>query len=197
VSGHVWCLPLDGNNSGGTGSKERTPPGMSEPLAIARAPISSPDATTLIARLDTELRELYPDSENSHPELTATEVSGGHGVFLIARRAGEPVGCGALCRLDGSTGEIRRMYVLPSARGAGVGRHLLTELERNAEQMGLQRLILITGIRQPVAIRMYESSGFNRAPVPSEHQKYPVRVYMIKELTTLSHATCREVLNKH
>ena len=156
---------------------------MLGPLIIVGTPISSPDAIGLIARLDRELQELYPDSASSHSDLTQAEVGARCGIFLIARRAGEPIGCGAMCRLDRTTGEIRRMYVLPSARGARVGRHLLIELERHARQLGIRRLILTTGIRQPVAIRMYEQSGFTRTPAPPESAVYPVRVYMAKELT--------------
>lgn len=156
---------------------------MLRPLSIVGTPISSPDAIGLIARLDRELQHLYPDSESSHSDLTPAEVGAGCGVFLIARRAGEPIGCGAMCRLDRATGEIRRMYVLPSARGARVGRHLLAELERYARQLGIRRLVLTTGIRQPAAIRIYEESGFTRTPAPPESAVYPMRVHMAKELT--------------
>jgi GNAT superfamily N-acetyltransferase len=155
---------------------------MLGPLTIVRAPISSPDAIGLIAGLDRELQELYPDSDSSHSDLTQAEVGTGQGVFLIAWRAGEPVGCGAMCRLGHAMGEIRRMYVLPSARGTRVGRHMLAALERHACHLGIRRLILVTGIRQPVAIRMYEQSGFTRTPAPPESAAYPVRVHMAKEL---------------
>ena len=86
---------------------------MFGPVVITPGLIAGADATTLIARLDLELEELYPGLDNSHSELTPEEIEAGQGIFLIAKVGREVVGCGAMCRVDQSTGEIRRMYVLP------------------------------------------------------------------------------------
>jgi putative acetyltransferase len=129
-------------------------------VVISPAPMYSPDAATLTALLDAELAARYPGLNYDHFELTASQVRAGHGVFLIAREGDEPIGCAALRRLDRFTGEIKRVYVLPSARGARVGRRLLAELEWYARQFGLSTLVLHTGVRQPEAIRLYENSGF-------------------------------------
>ena len=107
---------------------------MLELVTIAPVPISTPDAAGLIAKLDAELARLYPDLDNSHSELSPDQLSHGNGVFLIARTDSAPIGCGALCRLNNAAGEIRRMFVLPAARGARIGRRLLAELERHARQ---------------------------------------------------------------
>jgi len=155
---------------------------MLELVTIAPVPISSADAAGLIAQLDMELARLYPDLRNSHSELTPEQVSPGSGVFLIARTGTEPIGCGAVCRLNHSAGEIRRMFVLPAARGARVGRRLLAELEQYARQSGLNRLTLVTGARQPDAIRLYERSGYVRIPSPPEYADTPVRICMAKVL---------------
>jgi len=149
-------------------------------VAITPALIASTDAAALIARLDMELEDRYPSLDNSHSELTSEEVEAGRGVFLIAKIGSDPVGCGAVCRVDQSIGEIRRMYVLPSARGARVGRRLLAELERHARENGLERLILVTGIRQPEAICLYERSGYTRIPCPPDYTDSPLRVFMEK-----------------
>lgn len=155
---------------------------MFGPVAIVPALIAGADAAILTARLDLELEELYPGLDNSHSELTPEEIEDGQGVFLIARVAGEAVGCGAVCRVDRSTGEIRRMYVLPSVRGFRVGRCLLGELERHASRSGLERLILVTGIRQHRALRLYERSGYTRIPCPPDFTDSALRVFMEKEL---------------
>jgi ribosomal protein S18 acetylase RimI-like enzyme len=52
------------------------------------------------------------------------------------------------------------MYVAPSCRGEGVSRVVLTELEARAGALGFGRLILETGVRQPEAMKLYETSGY-------------------------------------
>jgi len=83
------------------------------------------------------------------------------GVFLVALLGGEPIGCGALkCHGDKPV-EIKRMWVAPSARGLGVGRRLLAELERRAADNGHRRVRLDTNGRLTEAIGMYRSAGYH------------------------------------
>ncbi len=56
------------------------------------------------------------------------------------------------------------MYVVPAARGRGLSRVLLAELECRALAAGRRRLVLETGIRQPEAIGLYTSSGYTAIP---------------------------------
>jgi putative acetyltransferase len=156
--------------------------GILERLAITPEPLSSADARALIARLDAELTERYPNPDDNHFELSAEQVSEERGVFLIARMDAEPVGCGALRQVEPAVGEIKRMYVAPSARGAGVGRRLLAELERYARRLGLRRLVLETGERQPEALRLYERAGFSRIDCFGEYLATPVSLCMAKSL---------------
>jgi putative acetyltransferase len=153
---------------------------MLELVTITPVPAVSPDARGLIIQLDMELEQLYPDLDNSHSGLTSEEMSSG--VFLLARAGTEPIGCGAICELNHSAGKIRRMFVVPAARGAGVGRRILAELEQYALQNGLYRLTLVTGVRQPNAIRLYEHSGYVRIPRPPEYSDSPLRICMAKVL---------------
>ena len=89
-------------------------------LAIAPAPLGGAEARTLIARLNAELTERYPNAADRHFGLTEEQVTGGSGVFLVATLDGEPVGCGALRRLDDSY-PVARARTAPSmsTRGAG------------------------------------------------------------------------------
>jgi len=84
-------------------------------------------------------------------------------IYLIAFFAENPVGCGALRKIDTNTAEVRRMYVLSSARRAGIGRALLIRLEREADKLGYTLLKLQTGNRQRAAMALYESYGFRLA----------------------------------
>jgi putative acetyltransferase len=81
-------------------------------------------------------------------------------IFLIARLDKEPVGCGALRRIDEDTAELKRMYVAPVGRRKGIARRILADLERSAADFGYQAIRLETGILQPEAQRLYESCGY-------------------------------------
>jgi putative acetyltransferase len=152
-------------------------------LVIAPEPLTSPDVQDLIARLNAELTASYPNPEDNFFELGEEQVDGRQGVLLVARVGGEPVGCGALRRLDPGTAEIKRMYVAPPARGTGVGGRILAELERHARSLGIRRLVLETGELQASAVRLYERAGFARIPCFGEYAAAPLSLCMGKDLT--------------
>jgi putative acetyltransferase len=156
--------------------------GVAAALVIAPEPLTSPDVQALIARLDAELTQRYPNPEDNFFELADEQVDGRQGVLLVARVDGAPVGCGALRRLGPATGEIKRMYVAPSARGGGIGARILAELERHARELGIRRLLLETGERQVEAVRLYERFGFARVPCFGEYADAPLSLCMGKDL---------------
>jgi DNA-binding MarR family transcriptional regulator/GNAT superfamily N-acetyltransferase len=82
------------------------------------------------------------------------------GVFLVATLRAEPVGCGALRFHPNEPTELKRMWVAPAARGLGIGRRLLTELEAYAAANGARTLRLDTNRTLTEAIAMYRSSGY-------------------------------------
>ena len=152
------------------------------PLVIAPEPLTSPAVQALIARLNAELTERYPNPEDNFFELTEEQVDRRQGVLLVARVDGQPVGCGALRRLDPASGEIKRMFVAPSARGGGVGARILAELERHARTLGIRRLVLETGERQVEAVRLYERAGYAPIPCFGEYAHAPLSLCMGKDL---------------
>jgi DNA-binding MarR family transcriptional regulator/GNAT superfamily N-acetyltransferase len=88
------------------------------------------------------------------------EMRAPDGLFLVATLHGEPIGCGALKFHGRQPGEIKRMWVAPSARGLGVGRRLLSELEQHAAEHGVTVVQLDTNRVLEEAIAMYRSSGY-------------------------------------
>jgi DNA-binding MarR family transcriptional regulator/GNAT superfamily N-acetyltransferase len=82
------------------------------------------------------------------------------GLFLLASLRGEPIGCGALKFHGAQPTELKRMWVASSSRGLGVGRRLLTELERHAAEHGSRVIRLETNKALAEAIAMYRSSGY-------------------------------------
>ncbi len=85
----------------------------------------------------------------------------GGGAFYVATDAGgRIVGTAALQLTGPASGEIRKMFLLPEARGNGIGRALLDAVLAAARVRGLQRVTLTTRHRYDRAIRMYERAGF-------------------------------------
>ena len=81
------------------------------------------------------------------------------GSFLIAYLGEEPIGCGAIKHRTGEPSDIKRMWVAESARGLGIGRRLLSELEQLARDNDAPAVRLDT-IDRCRAIRMYRSHGY-------------------------------------
>jgi DNA-binding MarR family transcriptional regulator/GNAT superfamily N-acetyltransferase len=86
------------------------------------------------------------------------------GLMLVARLRDEPVGCGALRFVDGEPAQVKRMWVAPSARGLGLGRRLLVELEERARERGGAAVRLETNRVLTEAITLYRSSGYVEVP---------------------------------
>ena len=82
------------------------------------------------------------------------------GLFLVATLHGEPVGCGGLKLHPGAPAEIKRMWVARPARGLGLGRRLLAELETRAAAHGVRVLRLETNRALGEAIGLYRSAGY-------------------------------------
>ena len=100
------------------------------PLVIEPVDPMDLQALALLAEAAREARALYPELfAPGSPAPTNTPL-GEREVYLLAWREGVAVGCGALRRLDGQRGELRRLFVTPQARREGVGRSLLARLEK-------------------------------------------------------------------
>jgi DNA-binding MarR family transcriptional regulator/GNAT superfamily N-acetyltransferase len=82
------------------------------------------------------------------------------GLLLVARLRGEPIGCGALKLHGRKPAEIKRMWVAPTARGLGVGRRILSELEEHARRRGVRLVRLETNETLREAGGLYRSAGY-------------------------------------
>lgn len=138
-------------------------------IVITRTDLTAEVSRGLIAALNAELSGTYSEPGATHFHLDQEEVAEGRGAFLVLYRDGEAVGCGAVRRLDPDTAELKRMYVVPAARGAGLGRRLVEALEAEARRLGVRRLVLETGIRQAAAMALYQATGFHPIPLYGEY----------------------------
>jgi GNAT superfamily N-acetyltransferase len=140
---------------------------------IRRSTLASPEAARLIAALNAELTEMFPEPGATHFSLGEAQVVAGGGAFLVAFLDNAAVGCGAVRRLDETTAEIKRMYVDPSLRGRGIGRALVEALEHEARLAGVTTVVLETGTRLASAIKLYETMGYARIPLFGEYLGSP------------------------
>jgi len=100
------------------------------------------------------------DRDKGATTSPADDFAAPRGCLLIARLFGEPIGCGGLRTLDPGTGEIKRMWIAPHARGLGIGRRLLAELEGAARRRKLRAIRLDTNSSLGEALRLYRASGY-------------------------------------
>ena len=123
---------------------------------------SHPDSRRCLDAYFRELAERFEtgfDPTKSNPARDE-ELTPPAGYFLVARLDGAAVGCGALKRKDDATGEIKRMWTSPSARGCGVARRLLRTLEAAARELGLRTLQLESNRALREAQALYRSEGY-------------------------------------
>lgn len=86
------------------------------------------------------------------------------GRLLLAWHHEKPVGCVALRRIDATTGEIKRLYIRPEARGRHTGRRLVEQLVAAAKEIGYRRLVLDTLPQMMQAQALYRWFGFREIP---------------------------------
>jgi GNAT superfamily N-acetyltransferase len=121
-----------------------------------------PPASDLLEAMVVELIPLYGRIDVPEaPSATAADFGPPGGTFLVGFSGdGEPVCCGGVKDLGDGAAEIKRMYVVPEARGRGVAQALLVALEDAARSLGYERVRLDTGPKQPHAERMYRRAGY-------------------------------------
>jgi ribosomal protein S18 acetylase RimI-like enzyme len=137
-------------------------------LAVVRVPITHPDALRLIDEVQAEYVARYGGPDES--PIDPVDFEDPTGQFFVGYLGATAVATGAWRRSSvralGATvtAEIKRMYVVPAAQRRGVARRMLAHLEATAAAAGIEALVLETGHKQPEAIALYESSGYE--PVP-------------------------------
>ncbi len=127
---------------------------------------SHPDARFAVEAYFTELGSRFDtgfDPDTTLP-LSDDSLSMPSGLMLVARLHDEPVACGGLKLLGDGVGEIKRVWVSPSARGMGLGKRMLAELESRAREHGRTRVRLDTNRTLVEAIAMYHSAGYHEVP---------------------------------
>jgi len=113
--------------------------------------------------------------------VNPAEFAPPRGLFLVGYEDGVAAVCGGW-RSHGTYSEVKRMYVRKAARGRGLARAMLAELERTALAAGHDRMILETGSRQPEAVALYRSAGYTDSPPFGHYANAPLAVHLGKTL---------------
>ncbi|WP_045748133.1 GNAT family N-acetyltransferase [Actinoplanes rectilineatus] len=129
-------------------------------IQIESADFTSPAVQALVAENMRDLSARYGGTGDDTPIAGADFVLP-QGEFLVAVEDGRLIGSAAW-RRHHSDAELKRMFTRPAARGRGVARRLLTAVEESARAAGCKRVILETGDKQPEAIALYVSAGYER-----------------------------------
>ncbi|WP_341997184.1 GNAT family N-acetyltransferase [Microbacterium sp. LWH7-1.2] len=168
-----------------------TPP-AERAWTLETVPWDDPRAEALRSEMDGEIAPRYAD-RLAHAAPVAEEAQRAFAVdpgtivatVLAVDESGAAVGHAALRDLvhDGTRDlEVKRVFVKPRARGTGVSRALMSELERIAQDRGAGRLILQTGDRQHDAVVLYERIGYRPIPIFEPYKAFPFSQCFAKEL---------------
>ena len=130
---------------------------MISAVRVEEAAWDDADVRRLTTDQQMEVRARYggKDEPGTHPSAADVAV-----VVLARDDDGTPLGCGALRELGDGVAEVKRMYVVPAARGRGVSKAVLAALEDVARTRGWVTLRLETGPLQPEAIGLYSGAGY-------------------------------------
>ncbi len=144
---------------------------MTEPLI---RPIRSADdaAVAVIVRdVMAGFGATGPGYSSSDPEVGAMSgaYAGARCACFVLEEAGRVLGCGGIAPLAGGepdTCELRKMYLLPEARGRGFGRRMLQHCLEAARLRGYRRCYLETLAGMEAAQKLYLRTGFTKLDRP-------------------------------
>lgn len=150
-------------------------------ISFVREASDGPVSVALQRAYFADIAQRYPGwSPEQIPSADPAEVALPTGAWVVAYLGTQPVGCGGVKRLDDETAELKRIFLHESARGQGLGRRLLEQLELHARELGYARTRLDTGDRQPHALALFRGAGY--AEIPDYNSNPFARYWMEKRL---------------
>jgi putative acetyltransferase len=150
-----------------------------ESIELRRTTSRDPVFAALLRELDAELAERDGDDHGLYAphNILTTDTA------VVAYRDGAPAGSGCFKPFaEDGTVELKRMFVAPAHRGAGIGAAVLRELEAWAAELGHTAIVLETGPRNTEAVRLYETRGYTRIANYGPYADIPSSICMRKPL---------------
>ncbi|WP_293649532.1 GNAT family N-acetyltransferase [uncultured Pantoea sp.] len=121
----------------------------------------APELQPILTGLFAFYESRYGDFFRHNQEVEKTEwYLPPRGLFIVLERDGEIIAMGAYKPFDAETAELKRIWTRGDPRRQGLALLVVQELERRARRAGYRRLYLTTGFRQPEAVRLYSSFGY-------------------------------------
>ena len=130
---------------------------MNEKIKVVKTTSENPDFIFLIGTFDAYLWDRYPELKKEYWGNNLIEFNAN---VLIVYLEEKPVACGCFKKYNKESVELKRMFVLPEARGLGLAQLVIKELEAEAKNQGFEVLILETLYKQIEAINLYQKTGF-------------------------------------
>ncbi|OAT16850.1 GCN5 family N-acetyltransferase [Buttiauxella gaviniae ATCC 51604] len=153
----------------------------------------APELQPIIAGLFSEYEARYGDYFSRDAEVELTEwYLAPQGLFIVLERDGEIIATGAYKPFDEQTAEVKRIWTHPALRQQGLAQRVMRELESRAQVAGYRHIYLTTGFRQPEAVKLYLSLGYQpQFDIHRNREEYSVapfdgRLRFTKELARLS-----------
>jgi GNAT superfamily N-acetyltransferase len=130
---------------------------MNNKIEIIKTTSENLDFVTLIAALDASLWERYPELKTNYWGNNVIELNPNVIIVYLENKA---VACGCFKKYDKNTIELKRMFVSPEARGLGLAKKIILELELWAHDLSYTASVLETLYKQKEAISLYQKVGY-------------------------------------
>ncbi|REG98175.1 GNAT family N-acetyltransferase [Flavobacterium aquicola] len=131
---------------------------MDAKINVIKTTSKNPDFVSLIQTFDVYLWDRYPELKKDYWGNNVIEFNTNVFIVYLDEKA---VACGCFKKYDKESVELKRMFVLPEARGLGLAQLVIKELEAEAKNQGFKILILETLYKQNEAINFYQKTGFH------------------------------------
>lgn len=148
-------------------------------ISIKKVSVTNPQFVGLVKLLDDELTIRDGEDHDFYDQYNQLD-SIKNAVVLYDDKVA--LGCGAIKHFDEGRMEVKRMYVREEDRGKGYATQILSYLERWAKDLGYQKCVLETGIRQPEAIAFYKKCQYNIIPNYGQYEGVENSVCFEKEI---------------
>jgi GNAT superfamily N-acetyltransferase len=159
-------------------------------MVLARVGWSDPRAVALRVDMDAEMDELYSARRAAGDPRQGELISAVLAVdsseivsSVLALDGGVAVGHAGLKLLPDGSGEVRKVVVIEQARGLGISKLLMAEIETIAREAGIRRLVLQTGNLQHQAVSLYERLGYVSIPIYGGYEVIPGALCYEKVIT--------------
>ncbi|SHI47699.1 putative acetyltransferase [Shimia gijangensis] len=138
-----------------------------------------PQATALLEQSHALMQSLFDPEDNHFLEIGALCVPSIQ--FFVAREDDVTLGCAAIAN-KGNYGEIKSLFVSPTARGKGISHLLMQALDTAARTQGLLALKLETGDKLTEAHSLYRAHGFEDCEPFGDYEANKSSIFMTKSL---------------